>query len=244
VTYFGVVEDHERLVADVARDLAAICAEASVRWSWQPHEAWSELWKQGLASRLIGSRLMVAPTWVDVAADPERQVIRIDPGVAFGTAEHATTRGCLAHLDELVKGGESVLDVGSGSGILSIAAIRLGARDAVAVEMDAMACAAAAENVELNGVEAQVQILERTLPVHAPFGLGSFDIVVANMVVDLLTPRLEGMVDALGAAGILVVGGIQDDERQRFLLAAKTVGLHKERGVTEDGWWCARLRRA
>ena len=244
ITYFPAVEEPERFVADVARDLAAISPMASqVQWSWQPHETWSELWKQGLDSRRIGRRLLVAPSWVHVEEDGTRELLRIDPGVAFGTAEHATTRGCLVHLDNLVRGGESVLDLGSGSGILAIAAVRLGARHAVAVEMDEMACATAAENAVRNGVATYVRFLERTLPAGTPFGLGQFDIVVANMVVEKLKPLLDGMVDALHATGTLVVGGVQAEERDAFLLSASDAGLGWESETVEDGWWSACLRR-
>ena len=243
VTYFPALEEPERFVADVARDLAAISpAPPRVQWSWQPHEAWSELWKQGLDSRRIGRRLLIAPSWVHVEEDGTRELLRIDPGVAFGTAEHATTRGCLGHLDDLVRGGESVLDLGSGSGILAIAAVRLGAREAVAVEMDEMACAAAAENAVRNGVATCVRFLERTLPAGAPFGLGQFDVVVANMVVEKLKPLLDGMVDALAAAGTLVVGGVQTEERDAFLLSASDAGLVPDSEAVEDGWWSACLR--
>jgi len=245
VTYFPAVAEPDEFVAELSRHLGSVgVASPVVRWSWQRHEAWSESWKQGLAPRSIGRRLVVAPTWIDVEPDPEREVIRIDPGVAFGTAEHATTRGCLAHLDGIVRGGEAVLDLGSGSGILAIAALRLGAGEALAVEMDPMACVAATENATLNGVLERVRIREMNLSQDSSFGLGVFDIVVANMVMGLLTPRLPAMVDALDAAGTLVVGGVQAEERDSFAAAARSAGLLVAAGVEEDGWWSARLQHA
>ena len=241
VTFLPPPDDPVRVVGALAGRLRAAGVAGPPAWRWQVHEDWSDLWKQGLRARPIGSRLMVAPTWVDVPDAADRHVLRIDPGVAFGTAEHATTRGCLVHLDQCVSGGETVLDVGCGSGILAIAAVRLGATHALGVELDPMACAAAAENVERNSVTEAVEIRQMDVPVGTPFGCGHFDFVIANMVIDRLLPRIEGLVDAMRPGGLLIVGGIQDAEVDRFTVEAGARGLALQAAVSEDGWWSGRF---
>ncbi len=243
-TFLPPPPDHEAAVATVTRALRdELPGPLDVSWSWQAHESWSELWKQGLGARRIGRRLLVAPTWIDVAPDEAREVLRIDPGIAFGTAEHATTRGCLAHLDAAVRGGETVLDVGTGSGILAIAAVRLGAVSALGVDVDTMACAAAEDNVRLNGVGDSVRILCRSLEPSTDFGLGAFHVVVANMVMELLVPRLPAMTAALGGDGVLITGGVQHHERDLFTAALTGVGFSPRVEHLEDGWWSARSTR-
>ena len=125
------------------------------------HEDWAETWKRGLAARFITERILVRPSWIAAQTNTVEVDIVIDPGMAFGTAEHGTTRGCLRLLDKVVRSGDRVLDVGAGSGILSIAAALLGAGEVLAIEADSFGFEALCENVERNEVMNRVQCLER-----------------------------------------------------------------------------------
>ena len=217
-------------------------ADVSVEWTLRAHQDWVHLWKQGLGVRRIGRRVVVKPTWIDYEAAEGDVVIEIDPGMAFGTAEHATTRGCLELLDSAVAPGEHVFDVGTGSAILAIAASKLGASECLAVDSDPLAVDAARDNVARNhvlNVKVQVQDIA---PATAP--PARFDVVVANMISGLLLPRLGFLRSAMTADGRLIIGGIQSHERQAALAAALDQGLEPVREVDEDGWWGAMLRKA
>jgi ribosomal protein L11 methyltransferase len=212
------VEEPVDLTAFLAAARAGI-AEVSgldvveLETSWKAHEEWAETWRKGLAPRRITERIVVRPSWTEVAdVRKEDLVIVLDPGMAFGTAEHGTTRGCLRLLDQAVTGGEHVLDVGSGSGILAIAAVLLGAADVLAVESDPLAWDAIAENTEANGVAGRVRLegraadadwLRRQAPVHG---------IVANIETGVLVPLLPGFRDALAPGGWLILSGIPADE--------------------------------
>ena len=135
-TYLPPPEELDDFLATVRSRLNAFApGRGQLEWGWQPHEDWEELWRQGLGPRRITPRIVVAPTWDTPVKNPGEILITLDPGMAFGTAEHATTRGCLRLLDGRVQQDDRVADIGSGSGILSIAAVHLGAKKVLAVEL-------------------------------------------------------------------------------------------------------------
>ncbi|HZD05729.1 MAG TPA: 50S ribosomal protein L11 methyltransferase, partial [Longimicrobiales bacterium] len=138
VTHLAEPVDPEEVVGAVHRALAGLPGggRAEVETRWQPHRNWAEVWKKGLRPRRVTRRLVVTPSWCEPELRLGDLVLVIDPGMAFGTAEHGTTRGCLRILARTVRPGERVLDVGAGSGILSIAAARLGAVEVLALESD------------------------------------------------------------------------------------------------------------
>jgi len=201
-----------------------------------PEEDWAETWKRGLAPRRITPRLIVTPTWHTVDAGPDDLVVMLDPGMAFGTAEHGTTRGCLRLLDRAVRPGARILDVGSGSGILSIAAARMGAAEVVAVEGDELAVEVIDENVRLNGVGDVV----RWKPCWADgvllASLGPVDGVVANIESLTLIRLMTGFHAALAPEGWLILSGILDSEWDRVRSSAEEEGFHLE-VLDEDGEW-------
>jgi len=210
---------------------------------WQPHEEWAETWRRGLAARRITDRLVVRPSWVPFPeARPGDRVIVLDPGMAFGTAEHGTTRGCLRLLDEAVRAGDRILDVGAGSGILSIAAILVGAEAVHAVEMDELACEALAANVEANDAAGRVRWTREQVDSEWLERAGPVDGVVANIEAGVLRPLLPGFRAALNPGGWLILSGLLGDEWPGMRGRAERAGFYGVR-VDEDAEWRSGLFR-
>lgn len=211
-----------------------------------PDQDWLAVWREGLRPRRIGARLIVSPTWSDVASGPDDLVIRIDPQMAFGTGEHASTRGVLRLMQGLDLNGARLLDVGSGSAILSIAAALLGAQRVVAVESDPEAMPNAAENVERSPAADRITLLcafvdEAFLDAY---GGGAFDGVVANVLSSVLLPLLPPFHHALAANGWAILSGILIDEADMMRTAAAEAGFAIEAEDIEEQWWSVTLRRS
>ena len=214
--------------------------DMALTWSWQEHRDWSVLWKQGLGPRTITDRLVIAPSWCEVQATLEAPVgavvVTIDPGMAFGTAEHETTRGALRLLDRALSPGEKLLDAGCGSAILAIAAARLGALEVLAVDTDPYACEAARENADVNGVIDSVRVEEVAVTPDWLRGRGPYDGILANIQAGVLVPLLEGFAGALKSGGWLILSGIMEDEWLDVSRSATLLGFELE-SVDEEGEW-------
>ncbi|MEX2467581.1 MAG: 50S ribosomal protein L11 methyltransferase [Gemmatimonadota bacterium] len=217
--------------------------DVEVEVSWRAHEDWAETWRRGLAPRRLTERLVVRPSWTEVP-DPRDGdlVIVLDPGMAFGTAEHGTTRGCLRLLDRAVEPGDRTLDVGAGSGILSIAAVLLGASDVHAVEADPLACEAIAENIARNGVPDRVRWTARFADVAWLEAEGPVSGIVANIESGVLTPLLPGFAAAIEPGGWLILSGILDHEWPAMRQATEDRGFELVE-VDADGAWRSGLFR-
>ena len=203
---------------------------------WIDHEDWAESWKRGLAPRRITSRLVVTTSWLPVETGPGDIVIVVDPGMAFGTAEHGTTRGCLRLLDGAVSQDQRLLDVGAGSGILAVAAAHLGAADVLAIEGDPLAVEALEENVVLNHVADRVRWETRWADPQGLAALHPRDGVVANIESGILRPLLPGFAAVLAPGGWLILSGILEHEWPGILASAEEAGF-SFRAVDEDGEW-------
>jgi ribosomal protein L11 methyltransferase len=248
VTYLPPPDDPEGLVVEAARALEALSglAPLNVTWSWQAHEEWEEVWKRGLGPRKVSDRIVVTPTWEPrrTPEAPDEVTIVLDPGMAFGTAEHPTTRGSLRLLDSTLTSGERIADVGCGSGILSIAAAKLGAREILAFEMDPYSCHATRENARANGVEELVRVRECRV---APGDLsphGPLDGIVANIESEILRPLLPEFREALLPGGWLIVSGILTQERGGMEEAASRHLLELEADDVGGEWWSACFRKS
>ena len=203
------------------------------------HEAdWAEAWKSFFPVLRVGRRLVIRPTWRRHRARREDVVIALDPGMAFGTGLHPTTRLCLAALEPLAEDGRlddaRVLDVGCGSGILTIAAIRLGAASALGVDTDPIAIDATLANARRNRLGRRVRAREGSIPT----GERPFDVVLANLIAGVLVPLAPDLYAELRPGGSLVASGIFVDREAVVRTAFLTAGLEPtDRSV--DGDWIA-----
>lgn len=216
--------------------------DLQIRTSWRKHEDWAETWKRGLGFRRITERIAVRPSWVPEPDEGAEIVVVVDPGMAFGTAEHGTTRGCLRLLDVVVRPGERVLDVGAGSGILAMTAALLGAGEVLALEADALACEALSENLESNGVDDRVRVLEGLVDSSGLASHGPVDGVVSNIESGILQCLIPGFANAVRPGGWLILSGILAEEWPALREAVEGAGFDLE-VVDRDGEWRAGLFR-
>jgi ribosomal protein L11 methyltransferase len=196
---------------------------------------WSEDWKQSFTARRVGQRLVIAPSWEDYERQPGEIVVTLDPGRAFGTSEHQTTRLCLAAIERLIRPGDTVVDVGTGSGILAIAAVRLGAGSVVAVENDSDAVLVAHENIKRNGLTKFVTVVEGTLGPEL-LKAQTADLVVMNISSAIVRDSMGDVARTLKPGGFYVASGFIDETLPAVQRAAAAAGL-RMLGVDEDDEW-------
>ena len=201
---------------------------------------WENNWKAYFHTQRVGERIVIQPTWETYEAQPEDIVLRLDPESAFGTGTHPTTAMCLRALETLVRPGMRVFDVGTGSGVLAIAAAKLGAREVVAMDYARPAAAVAAKNVRENGVEAVVSTGVSDL---LQGFTGAADLIAANIIADIILRLFDELADHLAPGGRLLASGIIDERLAEVEAAAAAHGLVIEQ-VMEDAGWAALVIRA
>ena len=210
-------------------------------------EDWANNWKQYFKPLPIGERLWITPTWLDEPVPEGRTALRIDPGSSFGTGQHDTTKLCLKFLEGCVETGAHVLDIGCGSGILSIGAMLLGAKDAVAIDIEQNAAESATENAAHNGIDlANYQsicgnILEDTALVER-LGTG-YDVVCANIVADILIAMRKLFVRFMKKGAKLMLSGIIDERLDEVLEAMRSEGLTVLNAEHSAGWAAVLLEK-
>ena len=203
-------------------------------------EDWENGWKKYFKPLPVGRGLMIQPTWEPVAEAETRKHLWIDPGMAFGTGGHATTKLCMEAIEEVIQPGQTVLDVGCGSGILSIAACLLGAGRAIGVDIDPLAVRTARENGKLNGLsEPRYSILQGDLTGSVT---GRYDVVVANIVADVLCLLCRDVREFMNPGGLFILSGIIEPREEDVVRALKSAGLTVTRRDREDGWVCLTAR--
>ena len=207
-----------------------------------PHQDWNRQWAQSVKPLLVGRRIVIRPSWEPVALQLDQLEIILDPKQAFGTGHHATTRMLLEWLEDLIRGGERVLDVGAGSGILAMAALRLGARSAVEVENDPVAVECAREYARENRFGSELEVICGTLQDLG--GEAPPDLVLANLDRQTLL-LLADELAAYGLAGArLLLSGVLADQEAEVVARYAALGLYLAARREQEGWVALELVRA
>jgi ribosomal protein L11 methyltransferase len=202
---------------------------------------WTLRWRDGIVTRRLG-RLVLTPSWLPVSAAVGEAVITIDPESAFGSGEHGSTRGALALLERHVRTGDAVLDLGSGSGILAIAAVLLGARHAIGIEVDEESQPIAHANARKNGVADRVTFVTGDAGVIAPLA-GPANIICSNILRNVNTELLPAIAAALTPGGHAIFAGMEDAESAEFLPALAQHGWTVVDTARDAGWWSVAARQ-
>jgi len=211
---------------------------------------WATAWKQYFKPVRVSERLTIKPTWEEYTPEsPDEKIIELDPGMAFGTGTHPTTSLCLRTLETVIQGGEEVIDVGTGSGILAIGAIKLGAKHVLALDLDPVAVISARENVELNGLEQQITVKESDLLSV----LGNQDpalgvqlpvkVVVANILAEIILLFVDDVYNALESGGTYIVSGIWKNKEQVVHDALVASGFEVSAIHRDEDWLAFVVRK-
>jgi ribosomal protein L11 methyltransferase len=203
-------------------------------------EDWAEAWKVHFHVHRVGRRLVVKPSWREYEPSPTDVVVELDPGMAFGTGLHPTTQLCLVALEDYLAPGARVLDLGTGSGILSLAAAKLGATAVTALDTDPVAVDAARANVAANGLSSVIHVANGSLPQPEP--RPTFDLIVANIIARVISELAPDLAAALASDGTLIVSGILAEREAEVATALANAGLTTvER--RQSGDWVALVAR-
>ena len=208
-------------------------------------EDWANNWKQYFKPLKVGEKLVIKPSWEEYSGDDGRLILEIDPASSFGTGQHHTTRLCLELLEKSLSKGDKLLDMGCGSGILSIGAMLLGAGSAVAVDIDENAAATAAENAGKNHIDPALYktyygnvLTDEKLAAEIT---DKYDIITANIVADVLIAMKDFFVQCLKDGGVLIVSGIIEERMDEVVSALEGVGFSSPEANVKEGWAAVRL---
>jgi ribosomal protein L11 methyltransferase len=237
VTHLPASTNAEAFVDAVRAADPALRAEASPL----DDTDWAEKWKERITAHQLGA-LMVTPPWLAEGRDPATTIV-IEPAMAFGTGEHPTTRGVVRLMQGVIRAGDSVADLGSGSAVLSIAAAKLGAARVYAIEIDPDATGNAEENIARNGVGDRVAALEGDAAVFLPL-VAPVRVILANIISSVLVDLLPLMTMTLADDGVIILSGILREERERMLTALRDGGWRVDAEDAEDQWWSVRCTKA
>lgn len=231
--YFNAQADVEAIACAIEAEFARVGLRGalfSISISGIPEQDWMQKWKEGFEPVEIGERLMIAPSWKLPGEGQSRRVIQIDPGMAFGTGTHETTRMCLEAVEKRWR-GVSLLDVGTGTGILAIAAAMLAPDSHItAIDIDPQAVAVARENIEINGVTGSIDIAEGQ---PSDYAGRRFDVVVANLTAEVIIGLIDHLAGCLSQSGLMILSGI-----------LTTLRADVERAITESGLTVIERREA
>lgn len=244
--YLEPDEDQEAVLARVKEELEELrsfmeIGEASVEKSETEDKDWVNNWKQYFKQFYVDD-ILVIPSWETVKPeDADKMILHIDPGTAFGTGMHETTQLCIRALKKYVRPGMRLLDAGTGSGILSIAALKLGASYACGTDLDPCTVEAVADNKKANEIpDEDFRLIIGNLiddqEVRDAAGYGCYDIVTANILADVLVPMTPAAAPALKPGGIYITSGILEGQEQKVIKACEEAGLEVI-GIDQQGEW-------
>lgn len=245
--YFGTDEEGDEIFRGTVAALEDMKAKeeySCLIWSEDTvrDEDWENNWRQYFKPFPVGNRLTVKPTWEELPEELKkgREIIEIDPASSFGTGSHATTKLCMERLEDVIHGGERVLDMGCGSGILTIAAMKLGAGSAVAVDIDEVAARIAAENMEQNGLGTdKVTVLDGDIladsELYATVG-GEYHVICANIVAGIIIMMADMFYEKLSKGGILIASGIISEREEEVKNALISSGFTVLKTENLDDW--------
>ncbi len=213
-------------------------------------EDWANAWKEHYHVLHVGARTVIKPSWREYDPRPGEVVIELDPGMAFGTGLHPTTRGCLALIEQVLRPGDRVLDVGTGSGILALATLKLGAASVLALDVSDVAVEAARANAAANGLAGRLDVRHATLegaagepflplpPNLATLGaeIGEFDLVLANIIARVIAQLAPALLRAVRPGGVLIASGIIAERLEEAEAPLRAAGLVNIRREQEGDW--------
>ena len=251
--YLEEDEDKEKVLADVRKELKEMSAyvnvgECSIEESQTEDVDWVNNWKQYFHQFYVDD-ILIIPSWEDVRPeDEDKMIIHIDPGTAFGTGMHETTQLCIRQIRRYVTDQTRILDVGCGSGILGMLALKFGAAYSVGTDLDPCAIDATHENMEVNGIsrekyEVMIGNIIDDKESQDRVGYGCYDIVAANILADVLTQLTPVIVNQLKSGGIYITSGIIDDKEQTVVEAVKAAGLEVLDVTYQGEWVCVTARK-
>ena len=251
--YLEEDEDKGKILADVKRELKekseyVDVGECLIEESQTEDVDWVNNWKQYFHQFYVDD-ILIIPSWEDVRPDDEdKMIIHIDPGTAFGTGMHETTQLCIRQLRKYVTKSTRILDVGCGSGILGMLALKFGAAYSVGTDLDPCAIDATYENMEVNGItrdryEVMIGNIIDDKEIQDKVGYGCYDIVVANILADVLVELTPVIVSQLKPGGIYITSGIIDDKEETVTEAVKAAGLTVLDVTYQGEWVCVTARK-
>jgi len=247
------IPDIERRLRQALEDLPSFGydpGEFAVEIGSVREEDWAEAWKKYYKPVPVTERLTVKPVWEEYAPRPGEIVIELDPGMAFGTGTHPTTKLCLTALERTVRGGETVIDVGTGSGILAVGAVKLGAARVLALDLDPVAVSSAAANIRLNGLEDRIEVRESDLleilkngdnvpPAFAP----PADLVTANLLAEIILRFIDDVMQVLKPGGMFIASGIYENREEQVVGALREAGFEEIARLREERWTALIVRK-